>query len=79
MALGESTARYRPSTTRPSRDAQIAPEFTAIALPGARVAHSDNGYDLAELVIEVCTVEDLGSLMTRDVLQSLGMQGARFD
>jgi CubicO group peptidase (beta-lactamase class C family) len=79
VGLGDYAARYRPDAPRPDLPDHLSADFELIAEPGKRFVYSDTGFNLLELVIEDCAREDFGTLMTREVLEPLGMAQAGFD
>jgi CubicO group peptidase (beta-lactamase class C family) len=79
IGLGDYAARYAPGAPRPGLTEHLAEDFSIIGAPGNRFAYPDTGFNLLELVIEACTGEDFGTLMAREVLAPLGMDGASFD
>ncbi len=79
LGLGDYAARYAPGAPRPALAEHLAKDMRMIAPPGSGFAYSDTGYLLLELLIEDCTGEDFGALMTREILDPLGMNGASFD
>jgi CubicO group peptidase (beta-lactamase class C family) len=77
LASAINAARYAAGAPRPGLTEHLADDFSIIGAPGNRFAYSNTGFDLLEL--EACTGEDFGTLMAREVLAPLGMDGASFD
>lgn len=77
--LGDFTERYAPDSERPGLPDHLDRDFGMIAVPGARFAYSDTGYNVLELMFEDCTGEDFAALITRDVFGPLGMATATYD
>ncbi|WP_170125371.1 serine hydrolase domain-containing protein [Jannaschia seohaensis] len=79
LGLGDFAARFPPGAERPDLPGHVAEDVALIAPPGAGFSYSDTGYSLLELVIEDATGEDFAALLSREVLEPLGMAQASFD
>ena len=79
IGLGDYAARYAPDAPKPTLAEQLTAEFGLIEAPGSGFAYSDTGYNLLELVIEDCAMEEFGAFMAREVLRPLGMASATYD
>ncbi len=79
IGLGDFTARFAPDSAMPTVAEQVTREFSMPWAPGTGFHYSDTGYLLLELVMESVTGERFSSVMNREVLTPLGMEGATFD
>lgn len=79
IGLGDYAWRFAPGTPRPGLAEHLAEDFSMIGAPGNPFAYFNTGFNLLELVMEACTGESFGTLMAREVLVPLGMDGASFD
>jgi CubicO group peptidase (beta-lactamase class C family) len=79
IGLGDFAERHAPETRRPGLPDHLDRDFEMVSAPGARFSYSDTGYNLLELMIEDCAGEDFAVILTREVLEPMGMQTATYD